>query len=143
MSLNKLLYKDTLTYILVHGFVNCSGQYNLLMVVTSARYSIRLQHSTRITLTAKCDSFLHTAIITWKATGSINWFFGIGENWQKRGGGGGEEGREMDEKEWGRGEKEERKGGMDEKEGGRGWGKRGREGWMRRRGGGGGRGEVL
>ena len=67
------------------------------MVVTSARYSIRLQHSTRITLTAECDSFPHTAIITWKATGSINWSIGIGGNWQnmkERGrageGGGGE-----------------------------------------------------
>ena len=84
MSLNKLLYIDTLTYILVHRFVNCSGQYNLLMVVTSARYSIRLQHSARITLTAECDSLPHTAIITWKATGSINWFFEIGGNWQKQ-----------------------------------------------------------
>ena len=52
------------------------------MVVTSARYSIRLQHSTRITLTAECDSLLYTAIITSKATGSTSWSIGIGGNWQ-------------------------------------------------------------
>ena len=54
----------------------------MLMVVTSARYSIRLQHSTRITLTAECDSLLYTAIITSKATDSTSWSIGIGGNWQ-------------------------------------------------------------
>jgi len=58
--------------------------YNTMVAVnlflhTSARYSIRLQLSSGIALTAERDPFLHTEIITRESTGSICWSVGTGE----------------------------------------------------------------
>jgi len=63
--------------------------YNITVAVhlflhTSARYSIRLQHSSGIALTAERDPFLHTEIITRESTGSICWPVGTAETCRDR-----------------------------------------------------------